>query len=687
MSRGWGGYATNITAKRVGMTTAGEGDGAGRNAEQGSVFESLPDDPASIVFSKDEFNVSADGAGDNAPALQKAIDRFRAWDDGGIVFIPSGVYRLGSTVNVWRGVRLIGFGPERPVFLLGANTPGFSEGGPEYLIQFCDGTDESGEPNNASFVTFFSGLWNIDVEIEDGNPDAVAVRFNVAQHSFLRDMEFRLGSAAAGIVEAGNEIERCRFIKGRVGVSTFRTSACWPFVMLDCSFDGQRETAVESCRAGLTAVRCEFRNTPLGIRIPEGGDIEQLLVRNCNFQDIGESAILSLSPANAENMVNVLDSTFAGTPFLLSWKNGAAEPVAANADDVTHVQRLCHGLQIKDAVSRKASFGSTRDIGPDAELITVVESGPDSSSRPERFKYSKVPPVAVWQSVRDFGAAGDGETDDTEAIRRALAEGRVVYFPLGVYRVSDTINVPEGSWLIGLNPGYTCISLQNGSRGFASRLAPKPILETCAGGFAGIMGLRVAQNRNPGAVGILWRAGEGSVADDVFLRSRQKWGEPPQPAHHSLWIKDKAGGDFRAIWSEDRGALSGVRIENTVTPGSMLCVSVEHHNIVEISVENVSNWDFLAMQTEATIKPEEALALAVELRECSNLTFANSFLYRSRRIRTTYPYAIRVESCSNLLFLNTHVFSWGPHPFENALHNPETEMYIRHRETASMTVI
>jgi len=47
-------------------------------------------------------------------------------------------------------------------------------------------------------------------------------------------------------------------------------------------------------------------------------------------------------------------------------------------------------------------------------------------------------------NVLDFGATGDGVTDDTAAIQAAinsLPAGGVVYFPLGVYRTTATINI------------------------------------------------------------------------------------------------------------------------------------------------------------------------------------------------------------------------------------------------------
>jgi hypothetical protein len=42
-------------------------------------------------------------------------------------------------------------------------------------------------------------------------------------------------------------------------------------------------------------------------------------------------------------------------------------------------------------------------------------------------------------SVKDFGAKGDGSTDDTAAFKTALASGKNVYIPVGIYIISETL--------------------------------------------------------------------------------------------------------------------------------------------------------------------------------------------------------------------------------------------------------
>ena len=68
-------------------------------------------------------------------------------------------------------------------------------------------------------------------------------------------------------------------------------------------------------------------------------------------------------------------------------------------------------------------------------------------------------------NVKDYGAKGDGVTDDWDAITAAITAagnattGHVVYFPSGLYRVRRAISVPSYRWLEGAGMGKTTIKL------------------------------------------------------------------------------------------------------------------------------------------------------------------------------------------------------------------------------------
>ena len=74
-----------------------------------------------------------------------------------------------------------------------------------------------------------------------------------------------------------------------------------------------------------------------------------------------------------------------------------------------------------------------------------------------------------FADVRDFGAVGDGTTDDTAAIMQALNNlycvevnsqiRRTLYFPAGTYLVSDTIIIPTYAKLVGEGADCTIIQL------------------------------------------------------------------------------------------------------------------------------------------------------------------------------------------------------------------------------------
>lgn len=98
----------------------------------------------------------------------------------------------------------------------------------------------------------------------------------------------------------------------------------------------------------------------------------------------------------------------------------------------------------------------------------TVQTGPSENEDIERSLQKKLDDFA---SVRDFGALGDGVTDDTVAINRALFElfcrdldprvRRSLYFPAGVYRISDTILIPPFAKIVGEGAEGTIIQYKS----------------------------------------------------------------------------------------------------------------------------------------------------------------------------------------------------------------------------------
>ena len=88
-----------------------------------------------------------------------------------------------------------------------------------------------------------------------------------------------------------------------------------------------------------------------------------------------------------------------------------------------------------------------------------------------------------YASVKDFGATGDGTTDDTDAINRALYQiycrnvnpqiRRSLFFPAGVYRVTGSINIPPYATLWGEGNDNSIIALDAGATGYVAQTADR----------------------------------------------------------------------------------------------------------------------------------------------------------------------------------------------------------------------
>jgi len=93
----------------------------------------------------------------------------------------------------------------------------------------------------------------------------------------------------------------------------------------------------------------------------------------------------------------------------------------------------------------------TMSRNPDLLGTAYDNMSPNLFTR-RRPKYYDVPQSKIM-NVKALGAVGDGVTDDT-AVLNGILDGAantssIVYFPFGVYTITDTLRVPVGTRIIG----------------------------------------------------------------------------------------------------------------------------------------------------------------------------------------------------------------------------------------------
>ena len=76
----------------------------------------------------------------------------------------------------------------------------------------------------------------------------------------------------------------------------------------------------------------------------------------------------------------------------------------------------------------------------EAEQTTRENTDNDLQNSIDQLKQD-VTKVLDYANVKNYGATGDGSTDDTEAIKTAIASGKDLYFPDGEYLITGTIDI------------------------------------------------------------------------------------------------------------------------------------------------------------------------------------------------------------------------------------------------------
>ena len=664
-----------------------------------SVYTLRPDDPEAFYFS-----AANDGKTDVSDALQEAINRVKRERNFGILFIPEGKYKISRTIYIPVAIRLIGYGKNRPEFILAKNSPGFQDeptdekGKAHYMFWFTGGgiTEHGRSVQDAGASTFYSAMSNINLRIEDGNPYAVALRTHFAQHSFVSHIAVYIGKGKAGLYDVGNELENIAFYGGDYGIYTTKASPGWPVMMVDSYFEGQRIAAVQTQEAGLAIVNMQVKNVPTVFDInPEHA--ERLYIENSRFENVKSAAIIISNADNSNNQITLKQVDCSNVPVLAEYRNTGKQTTVNHK--IYRINDFSHGLQ-QDDLASLPKFRTVLDAAPLAKL-------------PELLKRDipELPDMKTWVNIRDLGAKGDDITDNTKIIQDAIDKYDNIYVPQGWYRITETLKLKPNSCLIGLHPFGTQFRLAESTPAFSGFGSPKAIVESSKGGANMVNGIGLNTGAyNYRAVGLKWMANASSYVNDVKFvgghggmnkpqpqdsnppqtnnRNQPRISSPTNPVttvgidlawdnqYWSFWVTDNGGGTFKDIWTASTYAASGFYANNTSTPSRIYAMSIEHHMRNEVRLKNVSNWKIYAFQFEEESR-EGRDCQPLEMDNCSDIMIANMYLFQVIRVNTVYPYAIRAWNCRNIELINVHNYAQTKFASENTLYDINRDIEVR----------
>jgi sugar lactone lactonase YvrE len=676
---------------------------------EASVYPLKPDEPSAVILNIESFPaLHADGVGDDTAVLQQAIDR--ASSARFLLLIPEGRYRISRTIGVPPSVRLIGFGRNRPVFVLGARTPGFDGDPPKYMIWFSGGggggrrsaTNQSTQPHDGSVGagfpdanpgTFYSGLTNIDFDIQDGNPAAVAIRAHFAQHGIIAHIDFHIGSGYAAMDQIGNEAEDLHFDGGDYGIVSAGTSPSWQYTLLDSTFTGQRIAAFKTRSTGLTLVRNHFANMPTVVAIDRDKP-ERLWMSDCRFENITGAAVIIGEEGNIRTQINLRDIVCQNVPIVAKYLTSGREVQSGRGANYL-INEFGYGLA-------SADDGSSSEIRQRFRTTELAELPP-----PVPSDILPLPPMQTWASMRDFGALGDGKADDGPAFAAAIAKSKAIFLPSGRYRVSDTLHLKPDTILIGLNPITTQVFIDDTTPSFAGEGEYKAVLDAPNGGNNIVRGIGIDTGaNNPRAVGLAWRAGDASMVNDVKFLGGHGTFFPGQPGHSpynrdhtgdsnpdrkwkscgpSLWVTDGGGGTFANIWTASTFASAGMVVERTSTAGRIYELSSEHHVSNEIIFRGVANWNIYAQQTEEE-RGESPACLPLLIENCQSLEFANTILFRVFAMAAPFPTGISISHSRDVRFFGIRTYGQSPFNFDRSVTDTSSGFAVPDREIALVEI-
>ncbi|KAG2025211.1 hypothetical protein GB937_002972 [Aspergillus fischeri] len=391
-----------------------------------------------------DYGAKNDGSGDQTASLQKAINDNGSGgsrESSGVtrypaqVYLPSGTYQLGSTLNLRVGTLIVGDPINPPVIKAAAGFNGNT---------LVNGYDSKNGPPETSFMTLMK---NVVLDTTALRPDTriTALQWGVAQGAGLTNVKINMPNYSTGHtgihVQAGSTIAitDVQINGGVVGIDNSNQQVNFKNI----HFNGC--TTAFKASGGHTALLqgATFENCGVGIDMTSNG--------------LGSLVLLDSTSVNSGTTIKFHDSSNDGgnrnSQILienLTHDNG--NPIAEDSNgnvklaSTSHVDTWVWGNVTPGQYETGTSFSTNRP--------NVLLSGGKffMKAQPTYAEYASDQIVNV-KAVAGHTVKGDGYTDDSASLNAILAANaancKISYFPYGVYIVKDTLVIPPGSRIVG----------------------------------------------------------------------------------------------------------------------------------------------------------------------------------------------------------------------------------------------
>lgn len=363
-----------------------------------------------IINVKTQYGAKGDGVTDDTAAIQRALTENSGKNK--IVYLPEGTYLVSDTL-AWAS-------PYKRLTLEGESREGTRIKLKDRATGFGDASDS--KPVITTFrgkstgQAFRNQIYDLTIDVGSGNAGAVGVQFTSNNQGGIRNVTVR-SSDPQGAGFAG-----LNFNKQWPG----------PSLIKDVTVEGFDY----GIRIGYFEYGLVFENITLKNQRLYGLRNYQNAVSIRNFTSV--NSVPAIYNQAAGGLVNVLNGRFTGgtaSNYAIDNPNSDAKVYLRNVTTSGYQSALRDGRRIlaNSSITEYAS-GSTYSLFPSRaqSLNLPVRDTPTNS-------YDS---FSNWVNVADYGAQPNDNQDDTTAIQQAINSGlSTVYFPSGVYNISDTIQV------------------------------------------------------------------------------------------------------------------------------------------------------------------------------------------------------------------------------------------------------